>query len=507
MESSTLLSRSDGGHRAGGGDETADRRGRSGGSAGKLLTFSLEHVSVTFGETAALRDVSLEFRTGEIHALLGENGAGKSTLGNVLGGLLQPDSGRVRVDGRVGHVHQHFALPPGLTSAECLALENEGLRRSSPALLEARFRRIEERVGLDLGDPRAEAASLPVGARQRLEFARARSRDPDLLILDEPTAVLAPPEVEAFMRSVRQTASRGTAVVFITHRLAEVFGFTDRVSVLRRGRLVSSRPASDATPASLAAEFLDGAGAPRAPARRPGPEVLRLRGFRDSPAELSVREGEIIAIAGVDGNGQQEVANAVGGRADAGPFSAELFGATVSASTFRARGASVIPGDRRREGLILDFTIQENLRLAEPIPGRDPAEAARLIERFGIDPPIPDAPVRSLSGGNQQKVVLARELARRPRFLLAVSPTRGLDLASSRMTFETIRDAAASGAAVLLVTSDQEEARELADSFFVIYRRRLTGPFRSDAEPSQVGAAMAGVPAAAARPAPPEAVS
>lgn len=416
----------------------------------------------------------------------------------MLGGILVPDSGRVRVAGRVGHVHQHFALPPGLTSAECLALEESGLRLATPARLGARFREIEARVGLDLGRPEAEAARLPVGARQRLEFARARARDPDLLILDEPTAVLAPPEVDRFMGSVRETAANGAAVVFITHKLAEVFGFCDRVSVLRRGRLVSSRLASDATPASLAAEFFEGDAPPRSSPRRPGSDVLRLDGFRgldsDSEAPLVVREGEIVALAGVDGNGQEEATRAVMGREGAASFSATLFGRPVSAREFRRQKTSVIPDDRRREGLILDFTVEENLRLAEPIPAREPGRSRSLIERFGIDPPAPGAPARSLSGGNQQKVVLARELSRKPRFLLAVSPTRGLDLASTRMTRGAIRDAAGSGAAVLLVTSDLDEARELADTMFVLYRGRLAGPFPPDEPSDAVGRAMAGLP-------------
>ncbi len=453
---------------------------------------------MSYGETAALADVSLELRAGEVHALLGENGAGKSTLGDVLGGILVPHSGNVHVSGRIGYVHQHFALPPALSSAECLVLEDPSLRVWTPARLAARFREVEKRVGLDLGSPFDEAARRPVGARQRLEFARALSRDPDLLILDEPTAVLTPPEVEQFMRSVRDTASRGTSVVFITHRLSEVFGFCDRISVLRRGRLVSSRPAAEASVETLAAEFLEEAEAESEPparrTRRAGAEVLRLAGFgREGLGELSVREGETVAIAGVDGNGQDEVARAVSGRDGAGEFSARLFGRPVRGRDFRRQGTSVIPGDRRREGLVLEFSVEENLRLAEPIPDRNPAAARALIDRFGIFPSEPKARARSLSGGNQQKVVLARELSREPRFVLAVSPTRGLDLASTRMTFRALRASADSGAAILLVTSDLEEARELADSIFVIYRRRLAGPFRPDSSSLEVGRALGGL--------------
>ncbi len=415
----------------------------------------------------------------------------------MLGGILVPDSGRVRIAGRVGHVHQHFALPPGLTSAECLALEEPGLRLATPARLGDRFREIEARVGLDLGRPDAEAARLAVGARQRLEFARARASNPDLLILDEPTAVLAPPEVDRFMVSVRETAANGAAVVFITHKLAEIFGFCDRVSVLRRGRLVSSRLASEATPASLAAEFLEGDAppAPRRGLRAPtcsgstaSEASVRIRRFRSSFARVRSSRWPAWTATGK----KKRPARSPAARARL-RFPRPSSGGRSPAREFRRQKTSVIPGDRRREGLILDFTVEENLRLAEPIPVREPARSRSLIERFGIDPPAPGAPARSLSGGNQQKVVLARELSREPRFLLAVSPTRGLDLASTRMTRGAIRDAAGSGAAVLLVTSDLDEARELADTMFVLYRGRLAGPFRPDEPSAAVGRAMAGL--------------
>jgi simple sugar transport system ATP-binding protein len=406
----------------------------------------------------------------------------------VLGGLLSPDSGRVLSAGRIGHVHQHFALPPGLTSAECLTLEDARLRFVSPGLLAQEFREIGTEVGLDLGDPHAEAARLPVGVRQRLEFARARARHPDLLILDEPTAVLAPPEVGAFMESVRETASRGAAVVFITHRLGEVFGLCDRLSVVRRGKLVSTRPAAETSAAALAAEFLPSRPEPARASQPTGAEILRA----GPPLDFAVREHEILGIAGVDGNGQEQIVATILGRRRDGP-SVTLFGRDVSRAGFRKLGASVIPGDRRREGLVLDFTIEENLRLAEPIPDRDPAETRRKIESFGIAPPEPRAPVRSLSGGNQQKVVLARELSRRPRFLLAVSPTRGLDLASTRQTLRLVREAADGGAAALLMSSDLDEIRAACDSFFVIFRGQLAGPFSPDAPAEEVGRAMAGL--------------
>jgi simple sugar transport system ATP-binding protein len=460
-------------------------------------------VTVRFGETTALADVSVAFAPGEVHALLGENGAGKSTLANVLDGRIVPDSGEVDVAGTVGHVHQHFAIPPGLTAAECLAVEDAGLRALSPRRLGERFRRVEEETGIALGNPGAEAASLPVGARQRLELARALSRRPDLLLLDEPTAVLAPTEIDAFAGTVRAAARRGAAVVFITHKLPEVFAVADRITLLRRGERIFTRPAGEVSPEEIAARFLEeGETAPRRTARTPGAPVLALERV-STPASpgstaldglsLAVREREIVAVVGVDGNGQGELAEVVAGLRSPASGTVRLSGGRVDRGGFRRSGASVVPADRQREGLILDFSIADNLRLAEPISDADPAAAERRMAEARIAAPSAKAPAASLSGGNRQKVVLARELARAPRFLLAVSPTRGLDLAASRATLAALSAAADRGGAVLLVTSDLDDARSVADSLRVLYRGRLSEPLPADAPAERIGRAMTGI--------------
>ena len=448
--------------------------------------------------------MSLEFFPGEVHALLGENGAGKSTLANVLDGGIRPASGRVDVPGRVGYVHQHFAIPPGLTAAECLSVEDARFRAISRRRLARRMRAIEESTGIALGDPEAEAAGLPIGARQRLELARALAGGPELLLLDEPTAVLAPSEIEAFTRAVRKSAAAGTAVVFITHKLPEVFAVADRVSLLRRGRLLFTRPARETSADEIAALFLEGVTSPDRPARQAGAPVLVIAGLAGGGAPgpsprpgvtLTVREREIAAIVGVDGNGQDRIVEAVAGLSPLSAGTVTLSGKTVAGGAFRRSGASIVPGDRQREGLILDFSVSENLRLAEPIPRLDAAFARRLVAEHGILAPSIDTAARSLSGGNQQKVVLARELSRAPRFLMAISPTRGLDLAASRATLAALGRAADAGGAVLLVTSDLDEARAVADVLHVLYRGELSGPFSPDTGLDRIGRAMAGLAA------------
>jgi len=421
----------------------------------------------------------------------------------VLDGAIAPTSGEVRVSGTVGHVHQHFAIPPGLTVAECLVVEDAGLRALSRRRLADRLRRVEESTGIALGDPHAEAASLPIGARQRLELARALAGRPDLLLLDEPTAVLAPAEIDAFAAAVRRTAASGTAVVFITHKLPEVFAVADRVSLLRHGRVVFSRPAGETSAGEIAALFLEGTAVPERVPRRPGGPVLVIEALRGgapggaplSGVTLTVREREIAAIVGVDGNGQDAMVEIVAGLRAPASGTVSLSGGPVAGGVFRRSGASIVPGDRQREGLILDFSVAENLRLAEPIPPLDEARARREIAAHGILAPSVRAPARALSGGNQQKVVLSRELARAPRFLLAISPTRGLDLAGSHATLASLGRAAETGGAVLLVTSDLDEARAVADVLYVLYRGALAGPFPPDTDLGRIGRAMAGLAA------------
>ena len=402
-------------------------------------------------------------------------------------------------------MHQHFAIPPGLTAAECLAVEKPGFRPLGPRAMAARFREIGRETGIALGDPGAEAARLPVGARQRLELARALSRRPDLLLLDEPTAVLAPAEIGAFAESVRAAAGRGAAVVFITHKLREAFEISGRITLLRRGERVFTRDSSDTSPSEVASLFLEGLETPPRARREPGPPVLVVDRVTTPPSaggaklddvSLVVREREIAAVVGVDGNGQDELVEAVAGLRSPAAGSIRVAGAPVARGGFRRGGSSVVPGDRQREGLILDFSIADNLRLAEPIPDRDDAAAERAIAANRIVASSARQPARALSGGNQQKVILARELERAPGFLLAVSPTRGLDLAASRATLAALAAAAERGGAVLLVTSDVDDARSVADTIHVLYRGRLSPPLPADTPLDRIGRAMAGLPLA-----------
>lgn len=461
---------------------------------------------MNFGAVRALTKVSLEFIPGEIHALLGENGAGKTTLANVLARTITPTSGGVLTDGTVGYVHQHFAIPPGLSSAEVLSLEDPTFRFLSHQKMERHFHRVEEKSGLSLGNPWSEASSLPVGTRQRLEFARAAAKRPDLLLLDEPTAVLAPPEVAAFADSVRRIARAGTVVVFITHKLPEVFALAQRLTLLRRGELVFTRSTAEVSPGDVAAQFLQESEAEEVPAPRAGAgagkplleiEELTLRGTRGEVAisrlSLMVCPGEIVAVAGVDGNGQEELARAVAGLDEAVAGTVKLFNSPVARGVLRRAGASIVPADRQREGVILDFTVLENLRLAEPVPLLSERTAEERMRQFDVRAPSVRSRARSLSGGNQQKLILARELSRKPLFLLAVSPTRGLDLGATRATLTSLRAAADNGAAVLLITSDLDEARALAGRIYILYRGNLSRQFSPQTPAALLGETMAGI--------------
>ncbi|HET7453812.1 MAG TPA: ATP-binding cassette domain-containing protein [Thermoanaerobaculia bacterium] len=317
--------------------------------------------------------------------------------------------------------------------------------------------------------------------------------------------MLAPAEIGAFHEAARGAAARGAAVVFITHKLPEVFAAADRITLLRRGKRIFTKAARETSAEEIAAIFLEGAEAPPRTPKEPGAPVLVVEAASTAPSDggsaldgvsLVVREREVAAVVGVDGNGQDELVQIVTGLRRPVSGTVRLSGEPVGRGGFRRNGGGVVPADRQREGLILDFSIADNLRLAEPIPAADPARAAAAIAERRIVARSPREAARTLSGGNQQKVVLARELGRDPRFLLAVSPTRGLDLAASHATLAAISDAASRGGAVLLVTSDLDDARAVADSIRVLYRGRLSSALPADAPLERIGRAMAGVDAA-----------
>ena len=485
-----------------------------------------------FGDFTALHGVDLVVNEGEIHALLGENGAGKSTLMNILYGLYRPDAGTVLLRGvetpihspreAIGHgigmIHQHFMLVPPLTVAENVVLGDE---RSGPMLsqraLAARVRGLGERFHISV-DPDARVEDIPLGLQQRVEILKVLYRGSQVLIFDEPTAVLTPQEVDELFLIVRSLRDEGKTVIFITHKLREVFAVTDRITVLRAGRNAGEL-VTKATSASEIARLMVGRElrpiAPRtaAPANELVLEVhgLEARSDRGAPAlqgiDLSVHAGEILGIAGVGGNGQSELAECVLGLREPTAGTITIDGADVAhddPKRTRRRGVAFVPEDRRREGLVLAFTVADNFILGkqdqEPFSRRGvldnsviAANGDRLSREFDVRPPNARAIVGNLSGGNQQKVVLGRELSEQPRLIVISQPTRGLDIGSTEYVWERLLEQRARGAAVLLVSSELEEIRALSDRIAVMFEGRLVATLAAnEATEERLGLLMAG---------------
>jgi len=492
-------------------------------------------ITKRFPGVVANEDVDFEAAAGEVHALLGENGAGKSTLSNILTGLYRPDEGEIFLHGRqvefhsprdaldtgVSMVHQHFRLVERFTVAENVLLgdhrrEGRAFRLRSRAT-ERRVAELGERYGLAV-DPRANVWQLSVGEQQRVEILKALYLDARILILDEPTAVLTPQEAEVLFGTLREMAADGRTIVFISHKLHEVKAVSDRVTVLRAGRNVATVDAAEATPRSLA-ELMVGRGlgeGVRPEAHDPGDVVLALEdvwadGDRGGAAvkgvSLSVRAGEIVAVAGVAGNGQRELAETIAGIRPATKGLVRVVGKTPRAGDPRAAiaaGVAYVPEDRLGTGLAPSVSIASNLALksyrkspASTGPllrlGRIQARALELINRYRIAAPGPQAPVRLLSGGNLQKVVLAREFSGQPKVLVAASPTRGLDVGAIESVHTYLHEAAANGVGVLLLSEDLDEILTLADRIAVIYEGQMVGETaRGDANVEEIGLLMAG---------------
>ncbi len=477
----------------------------------------LRAIDKRFGPVHALCGADFSLQPGEVHALLGENGAGKSTLMHIAYGLLSPDSGTIAVRGRpavlrtprdarrlgIGMVHQHFTSIPALTVEENLALA-AGWRVAAGALRE-RVVSLIDRVGLPL-DPAARAESLSAGLKQRLEILKALAADTTILLLDEPTAVLAPAEVGGLLRVVRGFADAGGAAVLITHKLDEALRAADRVTVLRAGRVTLVAPAATETPATLATAMIGSSAAliaherPAATAAA-GPVLVRCIGLeirRDDgrgpavrDASLVVAAGELVGVAAIEGNGQRELLRAIAGVVP-----------VVGGSLEVAEPVAFIPEDRTSEGLIPELSLTENivLGLGRAAPwvrrGRLDWSAARartgqLIGQFGIRAPGPDVPAAALSGGNQQKVVIARVLERKPRVIVAENPTRGLDIQAARAVWQRLRAAAVGGAAVLAYSTDLDEVLAEADRVLVIANGRV-GAAPDGAGRAEVGTLMLG---------------
>ncbi|WP_437286822.1 ABC transporter ATP-binding protein [Sorangium sp. So ce406] len=509
------------------------------------MTAVLEARGITkrFGGVLANDRVDLDLREGEIHALLGENGAGKSTLMNVLYGLVRPDEGELRRSGRpvalrspsdaialgIGMVHQHFMLIPVFTVAENIVLGAEPARRGG--VIDRRrasdeVRALSTRHGLGV-DPDARVEDLPVGVQQRVEIIKALYRKAEILILDEPTAVLTPQEADDLFRVLRGLTAQGVSVLFITHKLREVLAVADRVTVMRAGRVVGAAVPAETDERGLAATMVGREVAlqvTKAPAS-PGAVVLEVErlgvaGRRGAGGDavrevsFSVRAGEILGIAGVQGNGQTELVEAITGLSAARGGRVLLRGRDVTGALPRAlieRGVSHVPEDRQRHGLVLSYSIADNLALCTyhkaPFSSRgvlrDEAReenARRLVKSFDIRAPGPDTPVSALSGGNQQKVILARELSRPVELLVASQPTRGVDVGSIEHIHREIVAARDAGAAVLLVSAELDEVLSLSDRIAVMYRGGIVATRDAGAvSRTELGMLMAGaVPGEAA---------
>ena len=526
----------------------------------------LRNVTKTFGDFVAVDSVDFELQAGEIHAILGENGAGKSTLMNLIYGLYQPSSGRIYVTDRenwrrrlraksprdaiangIGMVHQHFMLVENLTVAENIALALGQLRSgprgsasangdsarlgniASRGLGKFRFKkedaiRITEELSEQFGlavDPTALVRTLSVGLKQRVEILKTLAVDARILILDEPTAVLSPQEVEGFFTILRKLQADGRAIIFISHKMKEVLSISDRITVLRRGKKVYLGPTGELTARELAREMIgedisDVERSTRPHLEEDPPEnVLQLSnltvlGSRNevavSDVSMETRRGEIVGIAGVDGNGQRELAEVIMGLRPSASGTIGILGANPKGiKAVRQRGVGYIPEDRQTTGVIAAFSVTENLLLnvthlqniaqwniLNQKQKRETAE--HLIADYDIRPPIADIPASSLSGGNQQKIVLAREISLHPDLLIAVNPTRGLDVNAAHYVHENLLAQRHGKKSVLLISTELDEVLLLSDRLYVMSRGKLIEATAQRNDIETLGLLMTGEP-------------
>ena len=499
------------------------------------MKLELRNITKRFGTLVANDNISLTLAPGEILSLLGENGAGKSTLMNVLYGLLQPEEGQILIDDKpvkfsgpgdamaagVGMVHQHFMLIPVFTVAENVVLGHEPTGKVGNLDLDAArklVKEISDRFGFDI-DPDAKVQDLPVGAQQRVEIIKSLARDAKILVLDEPTAVLTPQETDELMDIMRGLSKNGTSIIFITHKLREVQKVADRIIVIRQGKVVS-----EASPKATAGELaslmvgrevdLD----TKKNAAKLGAETLVVKNLTvldDRNQQMvdgisfSVNDGEILAIAGVQGNGQTELAEAILGLRKIHSGSITVAGKDLTKSNVRQvleAGVGYIPEDRKKDGLVGEFSIAENLMLdgsfGKPFAkgvqidfAKRDEIASKLIQEFDIRTPSASTLAKQLSGGNQQKVVVAREMSRDLRVLIASQPTRGVDVGSIEFIHEQIVAARDSGKTVVIISTELDEVLALADRIAVMYRGRIVGIVDAKATREKLGKMMAGIAA------------
>lgn len=495
----------------------------------------LKGITKRFPGILANDHIDLRLEKGEILALLGENGAGKSTLMNILYGLYQPDEGSFFINGQpveihgpmdaihagIGMVHQHFMLIPVFSVTENVMLGEESVRmggildKQSAA---ARITEIADTYGLSL-DPKALVRDLPVGIQQRVEIVKLLYRNANILIFDEPTAVLTPQEADDLFRVMKSLTDQGKSIIFITHKLREVLEYSDRIMVIRRGKVVGETIPADSDQASLAAMMVGRSvniESEKAPCK-PGAPVLSVNELYVSDntrtvtvhgISFEIREGEILGIAGVQGNGQTELEEAVTGMRDPDSGTIEFVGKThskIRPRRFVEAGGAHIPEDRQRDGLILSFSIEDNMMLCtyykQPFSVHGifdrkviAENALELIERFDVRPPHPLNASGNLSGGNQQKVIVARELSRDDKLIVASQPTRGLDIGSIEYIHGQLVKKRDEGCAVLLISSELDEIMALSDRILVMYKgRAMCLVNRDETTKEKIGLYMAGV--------------
>ncbi len=493
----------------------------------------LRGITKRFPGVVANDGVSFDLRRGEVHALLGENGAGKSTLMNILYGLYRPDEGQILVDGQavtmnspkdaiergIGMVHQHFMLIPVMTVAENIVLATEPTKAGvflDFGVAAERVRDLSERFGLAV-EPNDRIEQIGVGQQQRVEILKALYRGAEILVLDEPTAVLTPQEARELFTIVRSLTEQGKSIIFISHKLNEVLEIANRITVLRRGKKVETLPSAGATEESLARLMVGREVLLRVekPAAQPGDPLLEVQDLhvidereieKVRGVSLTVRGGEIVGLAGIDGNGQSEFIDAISGLRTITAGTVRIGGRDLTQATAKTHydaGLGHVPEDRQRRGLVLEFNLAENTALHDyrdrPYSSGGWLFLRRLIERarglikeFDVRGGGPMTPAGGLSGGNQQKLVLAREIDRDPKVLIAAQPTRGLDVGAIEFVHRRLVEERDEGRGILLVSLELEEILSLSDRILVMYEGEIVAEFPPTATEEELGVAMTG---------------